>query len=220
MFAGQAVRQAAVLQGAAGQSPGAILQAFAEGAARGRQQAVGVFCGQHVHQVAAGVVLVEGGLEGYQVGINGCLGGPLQVGVQRGLDHQAVPVVVETVLLLHRFQPLAHPFGEIGAHAGFILFFATEGDGLTSIAVQLFFVDVASPFHQGEHQVPPCQGFVRVTQGRVVVGRFQQAHDQGGLRRGELGGFLAEVEVRSGFDAVGAVAEIHVGEVDLQDLFF
>ena len=79
-------------------------------------------------------------------------------------------------------------------------------------------IDVAELQHASENPVAPrarAGGVVERIQRR---GRFRQAGDQRGLVQGELLDRAPVVDLRGGLDAVGAVAQEDLVEVELEDL--
>src|SRR5690606_28552928 len=57
-----------------------------------------------------------------------------------------------------------------------------------------------------------------VGHGASVLGGGGEASQQGSLREVHIGRWLAEVRLRSGLDSVGAVAQVDVVQVQLEDL--
>ncbi len=72
--------------------------------------------------------------------------------------------------------------------------------------------------HQGEHEVAALEGRLRVPPRIVMGGGLGQRGEQRGLGQGQLAGRAGEVVARRGLDAGGAVPEVDVVEVHLQDL--
>ena len=78
--------------------------------------------------------------------------------------------------------------------------------------------DDAGVAHHREHEIPPSRR-AREVDGRGVAGRrLHQARQQRRLGQIEVGSRLAEVAERRRFGTVEAGAEIHLVEIELQDL--
>ncbi|MCY1516836.1 hypothetical protein D9M68_514930 [compost metagenome] len=134
---------------------------------------------------------------------------------QRGVDLEAARVGAVAVLGVHQ---LAHGFRHVlGVQA-------VRVGGVAQ--VQLFLLglgrllggDEAGLVHAVDHVELARPRAARVGHRVVGAGRLRQAGQHGGLGDGHLLQRLAEVGLGGGGEAVGAVAQVDLVQVDLQDL--
>ena len=72
--------------------------------------------------------------------------------------------------------------------------------------------------HAVEHVALPRPGRVRVAQGRVVARRLRQPGEQGDLAQVQVAGVLVEVGAGRGLHPVGALAQVDLVQVEVEDL--
>src|SRR5690606_35442870 len=131
-----------------------------------------------------------------------------RVNVQAAAVHHFVAVKVQ--------QLPQHVGDEMGRYvAGLIVL--TENDRLLPGLPGFFFGDIAHFHHPIEDDGPAAEGGLHLAPRGIVARVPQQAGDEGRFRQVQLPHALAEVYPAGGFDAVGAVAEVHVVEVRLQN---
>jgi hypothetical protein len=79
-------------------------------------------------------------------------------------------------------------------------------------------VDLPVLEHAVEHVAPPLLGALGTRERRVLRRRLRNARELRGLREAELADRLAEVGARGLADSVGAVPEVDLVQVEVQDL--
>src|SRR5207245_2366033 len=77
--------------------------------------------------------------------------------------------------------------------------------------------DRACVEHRLEHDVPPGERPIHADGWRVSRRGLHEAREQRRLGHAHLRGVLAKVSTRRRFDAVEAVAEIHLVQIELED---
>ena len=166
----------------------------------------------HVQQVALPSMapLVSG-----ETVAHGLLGGPLHLQVQRRVNPQpSFMHLLRSVLLL---QILADFFHEIW---GDVVGFALNVKPQRRILGALSFCrgDLAIFQHVVDHQVPATQRALWIVDRGICVRGFGKPRQYCGLLQCKVFGFLAEIEVRTRFEAVNAVAEVNLVGVQNKDL--
>src|ERR1700722_3611912 len=78
--------------------------------------------------------------------------------------------------------------------------------------------DVAVGLHFAEHKVAPAESLVGVKQRRVGDGALRQAGQQGSFGQRQVLGVFGKGELRGGFKALHAAAEINLISVECEDL--
>jgi len=146
------------------------------------------------------------------------VGGALEIEVDRRLDRQARAVQARGAERVHQLAAdlLDEAGGEVRrAREGRV---AADARGTREgLAVRLR-RDEPALQHLAQHIAPACLGLFWVTHGRVGRRPLWQSSQQRGLREIELRHLLAEVGSGRIADAVRAVPQIGVVQVDQQDL--
>ena len=149
--------------------------------------------------------------------------GGLHVRAQRGLDGEAAVVDLLLGEAERAGQVLQQVGAEEAADGGVDAAVRRvrplgDGDRLRRDLGELLVGDVPEGVHAGQHLVAPGRRVLRVDDRVVVGGALHQAGEHGRLREGEVRGVHAEVLLRGGLDAVGALAEVHDVQVPGEDL--
>ena len=142
----------------------------------------------------------------------------LHGGVDGGLHRE--PALEDHVcgeLLLQDGLHVVHEVG-IGERAVLGRLGHVQDDVLGLRGVVLLLGDAAVAKHAVEHDVAALLGKIGVHRGVVGARSVGNAHQERGLRQGEVGAVLAEVGVRRRLDAVGAVSVVDGVEVHLEDV--
>ena len=151
----------------------------------------------------------------HQAGAQGVVGQGLQATVDRGVDMIAVDISVGAEPLEHL---QARHLGDIGRlHLG-VGTMVASGDGRSDRFVIGGLVDAAQVQHALQNPVAPDPGPLGVGDGVVGGGRLGQPGDHRQVRQRQLGNRLAIVDVGRRLDAVGAIAEVDLVHVQLEDL--
>ena len=136
-------------------------------------------------------------------------------GNQRRVDLHAAGVNAVAVLRVHH---LAHRLGHV---------LGMQPVRIGGIAQVQFFLlgfgrllggDEAGLLHAVDHIELPRAGAPRVDHRVVGAGRLRQAGQHGGFGRGDVLQRLAEIRLGCRREAIGAVAQVDLVQVDLQDL--
>ena len=144
----------------------------------------------------------------------GCVGRALVFGTQRRDDTNAFGVGLLTELVHHRAaRHLGHVFGVHIDEAG-----AAQHEPRGQCFLALGFGDGAGALHAPQHPFLALARSGCVGHRVGVNGVLRQAREHGDLGRGQRGQWLAEVHLRGGAKAVGALAQVDLVEVQLQDL--
>ncbi len=153
-----------------------------------------------------------------QAALDGQLRGLLDAEVERRVNLEAALVEVLDAELLVVLDVLPDLLGEVGADARRFLFVRAEDDRRVQCLLVLPAVDEALLEHAVEHVVAAPEGLVGMGDRRVRHRRADHPRDHGGLGDGQLLGVLAEVKPRGLLDAVGAVPEVDLIRIELEDL--
>src|SRR6185437_11185947 len=78
--------------------------------------------------------------------------------------------------------------------------------------------DLAVVTHFGEDEVAAAKGALGMVERRVVFRALGQSREEGGFGEGEVVDMFGEIELASGFESVGAVAQIDLVRVHGEDL--
>ncbi len=146
------------------------------------------------------------------------LGDLLHAEIERRVDLQTLLVEVLDAVLRRVLDVLADLLGEVAADARRFLFVRAEGDGRIDRLPILIGFDVVLLQHAMKDVVPPRHRLHRMEDRAVRHRRADESRDRRRLRNRQLLRVLAEVEPRRRFDAVGAVPEVHLIRVELEDL--
>ncbi|MCY1201149.1 hypothetical protein D9M72_126020 [compost metagenome] len=147
------------------------------------------------------------------------VGGFLVLGVDGGVDVDALGI---GFFLEHAVHQLAGQFGGIlavhreAARARAVR--AADGQALFQGFVRLFGRQVAERLHAAQHVVLADLGAREVGDGVEARGGLGDARQHGGFGGGHFGQGLAEIGARGGREAVGAVAQVDLVHVELEDL--
>jgi len=154
-------------------------------------------------------------LEGRQAPLERLFGGVLDVDVERRVDLEAT--LIHQIRAVPLVQVLADHLHEVGRLLGVV---AGLGDPERRLAGLLVggAVDEFRREHLGEHEVPSPERAVGIPARRIVARVPGQAREQGALRQAQLLDALCEKDLRRGVDAVGALAEVDLVEVHLENL--
>jgi hypothetical protein len=164
--------------------------------------------GERAAPALAAIEAADGAIDGaVGEGLGGELGGGLdaQAAREHGLLAEAVDQLAADVL------------GVVGGALAEDVRLAREGEGLRAGFVALLSVDVAGVDHGLEDDAAAALRGLGAEDGAVARGGAGEPGDQGALGEGELVEALAKVPARRGGDAVGAVTEEDLVEVDLED---
>ncbi|CUJ46074.1 Uncharacterised protein [Achromobacter xylosoxidans] len=150
---------------------------------------------------------------------HGAVGRFLVLGVDRGVDVDALGV---GLLLEHAVHQLARQFGRV---------FAVDGEAAQAGAVGaadhyvllegffgLFRRQVAQRLHAAQHVVLADLGAREIGDGVEARRRLGNAGQHRGLGRRDFGQRLAQVGARGGGEAIGAVTQVDLVHVELEDL--
>ena len=154
------------------------------------------------------------GLDGRELALERTLGGLLHVEVERGVDAQPLAIKVLTEaglhLLAHVLDEVLRGAAEVGA--------GREQQRKGAPALGFLVPDQALVTHEADDEVPALDAS-RGTPARVVGRRrLRDRRQRRGLGDVQLAGALAEVALACDLDAVGAIAEVDLVEVQLEDL--
>ena len=151
---------------------------------------------------------------------HGLLGILLHLGVERGVDLEAVTLQVQLQAMgLSDILNLAcHRLAEVGCHAVVVgLDGILQVDGQRRHRVILVLRQVATFLHVLEHLVAAPQAVLGVDAGVIGAGGLQQAHEHGTLLEFKLLRRGLEVGVGRRLDAEGVAAKVDRVGVHLQD---
>ncbi len=168
--------------------------------------------GNHVHELAVPAVPALVGGEAVEQRLARRF---LQIHVERGVNAQ--PAFVHLVAAILRFQ-VAADFLDIVRSQRIRIFLQVERDRLALGVRRLGGGDLAVLQHGIEHEVAPLDRAFRMVDRRVILRRLGKSREQRGLFQFQLLGRFAEIVFRSGFKAVGAVAEKNLVGVEREDL--
>ncbi|MNM96066.1 hypothetical protein D3C81_1085320 [compost metagenome] len=154
-------------------------------------------------------------LVGHDAAAHGVVGGILVGLVQRRVDVEAARIGFLAILCVHE---LAHDFRDIFGMGGELVALATHLQLLAHGLVVLLRRDVAEVAHALEDVLLAHLGAARVHHGVVGRRRLRQAGQHGGLRRRHVLDRLAEVDPRGAGEAVGALPQVDLVHVQLEDL--
>ncbi|CAB3708911.1 hypothetical protein LMG1231_03023 [Achromobacter denitrificans] len=150
---------------------------------------------------------------------HGEVGGFLVLGIDGRVDVDALGI---GFFLEHAVHQLAGEFGGVfavdGEAARARAVRAADGQALLEGLVGLLGREVAERLHAAQHVVLADLGAREVGDGVEARGGLGDAGQHGGFGRGHLGQGLAEIGARGGGEAVGAVAQVDLVHVELQDL--
>ena len=149
-----------------------------------------------------------------QLGLQRALGGLLHVEVERGVDPEPRPVQVRAEA---RVQLLPHPLDEVLRDAAVVRAGGEQQRvGLPSLGLVRREETVVA--QQVQHRVAALDAEVGVLPGIVARRRLGDGGERRGLRDVQVADRLPEVALRRGLHAEGAVAEVDLVEVQLEDL--
>ena len=152
----------------------------------------------------------------HQAGAQGVVRPFLVAAVQRGVNLEAFGVRRFAIALIHR---LAHHFRHILRRlAAAVRALAGQLHRLRQGCVVLLLSDEVELAHPAQHVLLAQTGAVRVDDGVVGGRRLGQAGQHRHFRHGQVRQRLAVIGLRRGGEAVGALPQIDLVEVQLQDL--
>ena len=145
---------------------------------------------------------------------HGVLGGALRPRVERGVHDE----IAELVVAEHRVDDGAHRVERERAVLARPQRAGREPERRRPCPRGGAVAQIVLAGHDGEDEVPPCQGPVRMPSRRVDRRPAGQRREGGALGHGEAVDALAEEVLARGLDAVGAVPEVDHVEVEREDL--
>ena len=151
-----------------------------------------------------------------QILLHHLFGGPLHLEIEGGVDRKAP--LIEGIVAVLGIQDLPEIIHKIGAHRRNERSFFRADRHLIGFG---FFPsqDVPGLAHPRKHPGTPALGAFGIQKRRIGLGRSREASEQGALGQIQLFGVLAEKCPRGRFHAVGAVAEIDLVHIHLENFF-
>ena len=135
----------------------------------------------------------------------------------RGVHPVAIFVGLLAVAIHHL---LAHHFAQIGRGEGDFRRVVAGVDGFAARLIVLRLGDVPLAQHTRQHHVAPGCGAIHRIE-RVKSGRgFRQTGNHRHFAEGQLVDRFAKIDLRRGADAIGAVAEVDLVQIQLKDFIF
>ena len=167
------------------------------------------------HVVGARLLELELGLERHHLLLERTLANLLEIHVERGVDPQ--PALVERVRSVELVEVLADHLDEV-RRAVVVVALRRDAERRVQGAVELDLRDRLGGEHVAQHLGAPRQRGRGAAARRVEAGIGGHAGEQRALGQRQLLQRLAEVRLRGGIHAVGALAEVDLIEVHLEDL--
>ena len=145
------------------------------------------------------------------------LGGLLVFAGDGGIDAIAVFISPLAVAIDHF---LAHHFAQIRRGEGDFRRMIAGVDNVVTRLIVLGLGDIAFAQHSRQYDVAAGGGAVHRIQRVERRRRLRQPGDHRHFTQGQLIDRFAEIDLRSGADAIGAVAEVNLVQVQLKDFIF
>ena len=164
----------------------------------------------HVAAVAVAMVVGDEAL------LDGPVRRALQAEVDGGLDPQ--PAFEHRVSAEPLVEVAAHLFGEV--HRGHVVGVRLVGREHRYVGHRVFgalLVDRPHREHAADHRLSPALGGVPVAVGRVLRRALGQAREHRRLGHRQLAHVLVEVRLRRRPDPVGAVSEVDLVQIEVED---
>ena len=158
----------------------------------------------------------EPAIQGFETALEGTLGGFLHALIERRVEPQPTAKQVGVAVALRR--GLADVLDEVRGREVVEVALIDEDDRLGGGGLVLGRRDVLVVAHLDQRLVAVLAGEVDVVVGGVLRRVAHQPGEHRGLADGDVLDLLAEVRARRRGDAVRAVPEVDVVEVDLEDL--
>ena len=140
----------------------------------------------------------------------------LQLGIEGRVDAQ--PALIDALPAEPLDEILANLLLEIEPERFPDLEPVRQPDRLAARRLVLRSVDRSRSDHRLQDDVAARDGAIEVHRRRVTRRRLNQSREQRGVGDAEIAGGFPEVPARRRFDAVQAVAEVHLVQVQLEDL--
>ncbi len=141
-----------------------------------------------------------------QAAVDGLVRGLLQPDVEPGLDGQAA--LVQRLGAVLRFEMLADLFEEVGRDAALAGGIAADDHRFQLRSLGDLARDEPFIRHALERVVAAAPGRLGIDEGALPDVALDDAGDRRGLLEAQILRRLPEIQLRGGFDAVGAVAEV------------